>query len=156
MQPLKPSCFGGGLRVLQRDLREAVIAVRPLLDFRGEEVVRLGGLVGGARGVGLDLHAGAGDREHGFDDARRVHLLEPQLAEIGETRVDWLEHLRRHERHGGPPVFLEPRRHEVLFERDFLDQGSLQKKPGARASHGSARPCETMGRTIRSRRIFGQ
>jgi hypothetical protein len=65
--------IGSGLGVLHRQMREAGIAVRPLLDFLGQEVVTGLGVADRRRGVTLGLYAGAGQAQHGAFDAGLVH-----------------------------------------------------------------------------------
>ena len=67
---------GGGFGVLHRQVGEAGVAIRALLDFACEEIV--GGfarLADGGGGVALGLHAGAGEDEHRARDAGAIHRL---------------------------------------------------------------------------------
>ncbi len=127
---------GRGLRVLHGKMREAAIAVGALLDFLGEKVVTLARDLRRLGGIGLDLHAGACDRQHRYFDAGRVHRGEALLAEVVQARQHLSVELRVHILHGLEPIGLETGRQKVLFERDLFHadarQGGLN--PACRSS----------------------
>ena len=106
--------------ILQGDMGETQIAVGAGASHIGEKIIGLGGLRRGASGVGLHLHAGASDGENRLLDARAIHAGEAHVAEIREGGVDLVENGLGHIRHGRLPVFDQPRRDEVFFQRDLL------------------------------------
>ena len=124
---------GGGLGILHGQMRKAGIAVRTLLHFLGEEIVRGARVAHGGRGVALDLHAGSGDRQHRARDAGLVHHRQPLLAEIGQACIELRGLGRRDVDHGRTPVGLGGGVQEVLFECDFLDHGVPQCRATAAA-----------------------
>ena len=67
----------GGSRVLHGKVREAVVAVRPLLDFACQEVVGVARLAARNLGVRLDLDARTGQGQDRTRDARAIHCREP-------------------------------------------------------------------------------
>ena len=136
---------GRGLGVLHRQMREAGIAVRPLLDFLGQKIVaRFGGA--DRRGdVALGLHAGTGERQHRAGDPGLVHRGEPHLAEIGVAVQKVLALGRRHLGHRRVPVLDESRAQEMLFERDLLDQGVLPRRGHVHRSIFCAFACTGFG-----------
>jgi len=114
----------GGQRVLHGQMREARIAIGPLLDFAREEVVGGPRIANGLCGVALSLHARPRQTEHRAYDAGLVHGGKAGLAEIGQARERLLA-LRRGEVCGGRiPIVHEAWTHEVFFERDFLDHSA--------------------------------
>ena len=116
---------GGGFGILHRQMREAGITVRALLDFLGEEIVRGARVANGGRGIALDLHARPGDRQHRAGDAGLVHHRQPLFAEVGERAIELRGLGRRDVDHGRPPIGLGGGIQEMLFERDLLDHWRL-------------------------------
>src|SRR5262249_29855108 len=114
---------GGDRRILQRHMPEAGIAVRPPLDFLGQEIVALPGLAAGGRGTGLDLHAGAGKGKHRAPDPGLIHLAKAVFAEVAQARHDLSVDGRVDIADCGLPVVLEAGTQEVLFQGDFSDHG---------------------------------
>jgi hypothetical protein len=82
-------------------MREAGIAVGPLLDFLGEEVVAGFGVADRRRNVALGLHARPGKAQHGALDSGPVHRRQPLFAEIGVEVQEPVALGGRHLAHGG-------------------------------------------------------
>ena len=76
----------GGVGTLHGEMREAMVAVRPLGDLGGEKVVRFLRLAAGGLDVALGLGSGAGDGQHCLRDPTALHGREPLLAELGQPR----------------------------------------------------------------------
>ncbi len=116
---------GRAFGILHRQVAETGIALRPLLNFAGEEVVAGARDPHGGGGVTLGLHAGPGEREHRALDAGAVHGLEPQFAKVGEPRDHLRQDFRIDVADRGLPVILEARAQEMLFERDLRNHSIL-------------------------------
>ena len=112
---------GSGFRILYRNVSEARIAVRPLVDLFGEEIVGLARQPRRDRGIAHRLHAGPGDRQHGLFDTGLIHGFQALIAEVDELPVKLLGQRRRHVRHGRTPDVDQARREEMLLQRDLLD-----------------------------------
>jgi hypothetical protein len=110
----------GGLGVLHGKMCEAGVAVRPLLHFTRQDVVRLARFGDGLAWIALDLDAGAGERQHGALDPGLVHRLQAHVAEIGKTRVQPAANVRIDILDGLRPVVFQPGTQEVLFQSDLL------------------------------------
>src|SRR5262249_20707952 len=74
----------GCVGILDGEMREAVVMVRPLGDLSGEKVVRFLRFAAGGLDVALGLHAGTRDGQYGLVDSAACQGGEPLLAEIGE------------------------------------------------------------------------
>src|SRR3989442_6656953 len=99
---------------------EAGIAVRPLVDFARQEIVRLARPATRSLGVAFGLHARSGHGEHSAFDAGFIHRSEPHLTEIGEAGEERLAFVRRHIPNPPPPIALQAGAHAVLLNRDLL------------------------------------
>jgi hypothetical protein len=116
---------GRGFGILHRQVAEAGIAIRPLLDLAGEEIIAGACDLDRGGGVALGLHAGPGDREHRARNAGAVHGFQPELAEVGEPRHHLLEDRRIDVADGRLPVLFEAGTQEVLFQRDLRNHSFL-------------------------------
>ena len=117
---------GGGLGVLHRQMREAGIAVRPLLDFLGQEIV------GRLARCGSPSRCRARPARRGRRAPARRARCRPCPSRRAAARRNRCSALSSYSRLAagisatvGIPVFDEARAQEMLFERDFLDHAFL-------------------------------
>src|SRR6266700_4691143 len=123
----------GGNSVLHGQMREARIAIGPLLHFTREKVVGGTRVANGRGGVALGLHARPRQCENRAGNAGPVHREEAGLGEVGEARERLLALRRREVRGRRVPVIDEARAEEMLFQSDLLGHSSPRnlRRPGA-------------------------
>src|SRR6516225_5106482 len=115
---------GCGAGVLHRQMGEAAVTVGAFDDLASKEIVRGAHPADCGRSIGFRLHAWSGEREDATLDAGRIHRFEPHLAEVGETRVEFLPSLGWKIDDGRRPVFLETGREKVFLDGNLADHGA--------------------------------
>lgn len=111
--------IGGTPGVLHRDMSEPVIAGRSLGHFFRQPIIRCRRELRRLGSIGLDLHTGTRDRQHGLYDTRGVHGGEPLLAEIRKPPQQIGLHVRRDRRQRLQQVVHEGWDDEMFLQRDL-------------------------------------
>jgi hypothetical protein len=110
---------GCGAGILHGEMRKAAVAVRPPFYLFGQQIVSLPGALDCLRGIFLDLHAGARQRQHRERHAGRIHGGQPLVAEIREFFDQLIIRLMGDVRHRFAEVAEKIRKNKVLLKRDL-------------------------------------
>jgi len=110
---------GCGAGILHGEMRKAAVAVRPPFYLLGQQIVSLPCALDRLCRIFLDLHAGAGQRQHRERHASRIHGGQPLVAEIRKLLDQPAIRFMRDVRHRFAEVAEKIRKNKVFLECDL-------------------------------------